>query len=148
LLDKHGVTAIADVRSHPYSRTEHFRRKPLEEGLRARGIEYVFLGRELGARRDEPECFVEGRAAYDLIAELPAFKEGLVRLRRGMERHVVAMMCAEKEPLDCHRTILICRRFRQSGVCIRHILANGELEEHADTERRLVREMGIQPVLF
>ena len=148
LLKKHSVTAIADVRSQPYSRNEHFSRKPLETALKAEGIEYVFLGRELGARRDEPECYVEGHAAYERIAKLPAFEKGLTRLRRGMESQVVAIMCAEKEPLDCHRTILICRQLCRCGVGIQHILADGGIEEHAETERRLVREMRIQPNLF
>ena len=148
LLKTHGVTAVADVRSQPYSRIEHFSRKPLEAALKAEGIEYVFLGRELGARRDEADCYVDGQAAYERIAELPLFKEGLARLRRGMGTHVVAIMCAEKEPLDCHRTILICRQLHKDGVRIRHILADGTLEDHAATERRLVREMGVQPGLF
>lgn len=56
-------------------------------------------------------------------------------------------MCVEKEPLDCHRTILICRQLRDE-LSIKHILANGEAEDHQETERRLVREMGVTRSLF
>ena len=126
LLGMHGVTAVCDVRSTPYSRMNpQFNRETLLQVLRERNIEYVFLGRELGARRDEPGCYIDGQAAYERIAELPAFIEGLARLRRGMDRHVVAIMCAEKEPLDCHRTILICRHLHRCGVRIHPMLAAG-----------------------
>ena len=138
LLKQHSITAVADVRSQPYSRLAHFNREPLTAALKAQGIEYVFLGRELGARRDERSCYVEGRAAYELITQLPAFREGLRRLAEGAAEHTIAIMCAEKDPVDRHRTVLICRHLRKMGLRIQHILANGSLEEHADTEKRLV----------
>jgi uncharacterized protein (DUF488 family) len=146
LLKRHGITAVADVRSQPYGRLEHFRRQPLESALRVAGIDYVFLGRELGARRDEPECYVNGEALYDRVAQLPAFREGLDRLERGAAAHTIALVCAEREPLDCHRTVLVARHLAARGWRVRHILADGQIEEHADTERRLVREMGIDPL--
>jgi len=148
LLRGHGITAVADVRSHPYGRLEHFDREHLSAALQAAGIEYVFLGRELGARREESECYEDGMALYEKIGELPAFREGLSRLCRGAEKYRLAIMCAEKEPLDCHRTILICRHLRDSGLQLMHILADGNLEEHACTEKRLVRQMGITRTLF
>lgn len=148
LLKRHGITAIADVRSHPYSRIEHFGKDALAAALKAECIEYVFLGRELGARRDERECYEGDQAVYERIASLPAFRDGLVRLERGAEKHVIAIMCAEKEPLDCHRTILVCRHLRGGGLRIRHILADGTVEEHKQTEQRLVKLMGVETSLF
>ena len=79
---------------------------------------------------------------------LPAFRDGLQRLERGATRYRIALMCAEKEPLDCHRTVLVCRHLAAAGWAIRHILADGSLEEHEDTEDRLVRMMGIERTLF
>lgn len=53
LLRLHAVNAVADVRSQPYSRRmEHFAKDFLAPALAEAGVEYVFLGRELGARRD------------------------------------------------------------------------------------------------
>jgi uncharacterized protein (DUF488 family) len=110
LLARHAVTAVADVRSQPTSWLTHFDRAPLTEALRRAGIEYVFLGDELGARRAEPECYDGDRADYDAIARLPLFQRGLTRVRQGLEKHRICLLCAEKEPLDCHRTILVCRQ--------------------------------------
>lgn len=148
LLKRHGITAVADVRSQPYSRIDHFCKDALAAALKAEGVEYVFLGRELGARRDERECYEGDQALYERIASLPAFRDGLVRLERGAEKRVIAIMCAEKEPLDCHRTILVCRHLRGRGLRIRHILADGTVEEHEQTEQRLVKLTGVETSLF
>ena len=139
---------MADVRSQPYGRLAHFHRENLAAELVAAGIEYVFLGQHLGARREEPQCYEGGIARYEKIATLPAFREGLSRLRREADQHCLAIMCTEKEPLDCHRTILICRHLRELGIEVKHILADGSLEDHALTEKRLVRKMGIERTLF
>jgi uncharacterized protein (DUF488 family) len=148
LLNRHGITAVLDVRSQPYGRLEHFHREYLSAELKAAGIKYIFLGRELGARRDEPECYENGVAVYEKIARTQAFQEGLAQLRRHAESSRPAIMCAEKEPLDCHRSILICRALRECGLCISHILADGSLEDHAIAEKRLVKLMGIERTLF
>jgi uncharacterized protein (DUF488 family) len=148
LLDRHGITAVADVRSQPYGRLEHFNREYLSAELKAAGIEYIFMGQELGARREEQECYQDGVAVYEKIAKLPAFQKGLTQLRRHAESHNLAVMCAEKDPLDCHRMILICRHLRDCEFQIEHILADGGLEDHASAEKRLARKMGIERTLF
>jgi uncharacterized protein (DUF488 family) len=140
-LQRHGVEVVADVRSRPYSaRFPHFSQEPLRASLTAADIGYVFLGRELGARRDEPECYVNGQAIYDGIAKLPAFAAGIERLLDGAQRYRVALMCAEQDPLTCHRTILVCRALKSHGLSITHICRTGELEDHQQAERRLVEE--------
>jgi uncharacterized protein (DUF488 family) len=148
LLTRHGVTALADVRSRPFSRLHHFNGDELGAVLGTRGIKYVPLCRELGARRDEPEAYIDGQAVYERVAQLPNFQEGLARIVRGSQDYTVALMCAEKEPLDCHRTILVCRHLRPYDVRIQHILANGEIEDHAATEKRMMEMVGIVPNLF
>ena len=148
LLKEHGVTAVADVRSHPYSRRlEQFNRDTLAPQLEAAGIRYAFLGEELGARRTEADCYEGDQADYRRIAALPSFRAGLDRLRQGATQHRLALMCAEKEPLDCHRTILICRELRNEFQIV-HILADGTAEENSQTEKRLVRQMDIVRTLF
>lgn len=148
LLKRHDVTAVADVRSHPYSaRLSQFNREELSAALEAARIKYVFLGKELGARRDEQQSYDGDRACYERIAELDSFRAGLDRLRKGAREFRVALLCAEKEPLDCHRTVLVGRHLR-SEFDIRHILADGNLEHHRDTERRLVRETRVTRTLF
>lgn len=148
LLNRHNVTAVADVRSQPRSRLEQFCRSALEGGLKAEGVEYVFLGKELGARRDEPECYRDDRVDYNRIAQLPAFIAGLERIERGSQVHVIALMCAEKDPLDCHRMVLVGRHLCRRGLKIAHILADGTLETQASAERRMIRMVGIERTLF
>ncbi len=148
LLLEHQVTAVADVRSQPNSRRlEQFNRSRLDAELEIAGIRYVFLGEELGARRTETECYEGDRADYRRIATLPKFRAGLDRLRQSAAEHRVALMCAEKEPLDCHRTVLVCRELRNEFHIV-HILADGTTEEHSRTEKRLVREMDVVRTLF
>lgn len=149
LLHKYAITAVADVRSQPYSRyLPHFNRPALQATLRAAEIHYVFLGRELGARPENPDCYVDGQAQYERIAATPLFAEGLERLRKGLLTSRIAIMCAEKDPLVCHRTILVCRYLRQSGITIDHILADGGLESHWHLEQRLLREHGLHQASF
>lgn len=147
LLRGSGVTAVADVRSNPSARLPQYRREQLAEGLKSEGIAYVWLGRELGARRDEPGAYVDGRVDYERVAMLPAFREGVARLERGVAEHTIALMCAEREPLDCHRGVLIARVLKAEEWDVRHLLADGSLEEHAETERRLVAIVGTDSLL-
>jgi uncharacterized protein (DUF488 family) len=146
LLVQHGISAVADVRSQPFSRLPHFNRDALAASLRTRGIKYIFLGKELGARRAEPECYVNGEAVYERVATLPLFRQGIDRLVKASREDLIALMCSEKEPLDCHRTLLVCRHLRCYPIQIHHILQDGHLEEHKQTEYRLMRLMGISPM--
>jgi uncharacterized protein (DUF488 family) len=150
LLEMHGITAVADVRSNPFSaRLPQFNGPVLDKALDERGILYRFLGKELGARRDEQHCYIDGQARYDRIAQTPAFREGTKRLLNGLETYRLALLCAEKDPITCHRSILICRQFRRVALNINHVLADGTLEPHHATEARLRAEFGLnQPSLF
>jgi uncharacterized protein (DUF488 family) len=145
LLRQHGITALCDVRSKPYSRMNpQFNREELEEALLAHGIAYRFLGKELGARSDDPHCYERGKVQYGRLAETDLFKHGLKRVLRGMkEGFRVALMCAEKEPLECHRTILVARHLAALGVAVAHIHADGRLENHDSALSRLARLLNL-----
>jgi uncharacterized protein (DUF488 family) len=139
LLQPHGITAVADVRSTPYSRfNPQFRREKLQAALAGVGIQYVFLGQELGARSQDPACYdAEGRVSYAKLARTELFRNGLQRLITGMADHRISLMCAEREPLECHRTILVARELVREGVPVTHILADGTLESHEHALQRL-----------
>jgi uncharacterized protein (DUF488 family) len=151
LLLAHQVSAIADVRSIPYSKySPQFNKDVLESALRDADINYVFLGRELGASRSEDSCYIDGQAKYDRIAQLPTFRRGLERVLQEVEHYRVALMCSESDPITCHRTILVCRGLKR--ICpdleITHILGDGTGERQEMSEERLVNLHKLQPELF
>lgn len=149
LLKRHNITAVVDVRSAPVSRhSPQFTKDRLSAALRKENIAYVFMGKELGGRPDDPMCYDNGHVNYLKMAERPIFKDGINRLLKDRHQHRIALLCAEKEPLNCHRTILVSRNLYKMGIPIKHILANGEIEDHHDTEERLVRLLGIGDGLF
>ena len=141
LLLEHNVTALADVRSHPYSRyLPHFNRIQIENSLKSTKMKYVFLGKELGARPKDPECYVDGKAVYEKIAATELFAEGIKRVIKGLQNYRVALMCAEKDPIVCHRAILICPHLKNAGLEIHHIHKNGDLETNEDLENRVLKQ--------
>lgn len=132
LLRQHGIEVIADVRSAPYSRwVPHFNKRELEHALEERGIRYVYLGRELGGRPENPEHLDdEGYALYYKMAQAPEFHSGIERLREGIAQFRVAVMCSEEDPNVCHRTLLVGRVLRRDhGVTVRHIRGDGRITE-------------------
>ena len=139
LLQRHQVTAVADVRSAPYSRfNPQFNRDSFADALDAQGLRYVYLGDSLGGRSGDPACYEDGRIRYDRVATTESFKRGLARVVQGAAKHRIALMCAEKEPLDCHRTLLVARALDERGVDVAHIHAGGGLERHREAMDRLL----------
>jgi len=146
LLKRRSINALCDVRSSPYSRySPQFNRESLKEDVLKQGIAYIYLGAELGPRSSDLSCYENGKVQYQRLAEKESFQQGLKRLRKGMETHRIALMCAEKDPLTCHRMLLICRQLHREDIQIRHILEDGSLEDNCDTERRLMKLLKIDP---
>ena len=142
LLRRHGITALCDVRSVPRSRfNPQFDSDELKQMLRDGGILYVFLGKELGARSDDPNCYRNGKVRYDLLARTALFRKGIDRVVTGSKNYVLAVMCAEKEPNNCHRSILIARRLEELGCDVEHILEDGQTESHFHSINRLVNTL-------
>ena len=71
LLRAHEVDEVVDVRSAPYSRyAPHFNRDELEDALEKVGVDYLFMGDELGGRPADRSCYDDtGRVVYDKVAE-------------------------------------------------------------------------------
>jgi len=145
LLSMHEITAVCDVRSDPYSKfNPQFNHETLQTELKRHGIAYVFLGKELGPRSDAPDCYVEGKVDYNRLSQTGLFQEGLGRVRQGMKSYRIALMCSEKDPIMCHRTILVCRHLRGEGMRIRHILDDGSIEENGQAIKRLMVLLKLQ----
>ena len=131
LLRRNDVTAIADVRSHPVSRRfPDFDKKALQEYLKEAGIRYVFLGEGLGARPRDPACYSNGCADFDKMRKARPFQEALARLRQGAQEFRICLLCAEKDPAECHRTWLVAQTLHEEGSEVKHILVDGGIENH------------------
>lgn len=142
LLRQQGIEVLADVRSTPFSRfNPQFNKRALDGTLARDGIRYCFLGAELGARSPDPAHHENGRVSYRKLAGSEAFQSGLARLLSEAKRHRTAILCAEKEPLDCHRTILVAREVERMGLPVTHILADGSLETNRAALARLAKQL-------
>jgi len=145
LLKAHNISAIADVRSSPYSRHfPHFSKSEIKSLLASIGVSYVFLGKELGGRPEKPALFDGTVADYEKMASEPAFQAGLHRLIGGAQKFRVAMMCAEHDPLDCHRCLMVSRSLRDREIETRHILQTGNIATQTDIEEALLGMSGAQ----
>lgn len=139
LLTQHRVDTLADVRSVPASRyNPHFNRTVLSASLRDLGIGYVYRGIELGGRPQDPACYENGRVRYDRVAQTNAFRRGLELVKAEAANHRVVLMCAEQDPLDCHRTLLVARALVADGIDVVHVLSDGNPETHDQAMDRLL----------
>jgi uncharacterized protein (DUF488 family) len=149
LLTGAGVTAIADVRSVPFSRwCPWFSGKALAERLAGEQIAYVALGDALGGRPSDPKLYRDGIADYEAMAARPEFAAGLARVMDASARQRVCLLCAEREPLDCHRCLLVGRALCERGLTLGHIRPDGSIEPHTATEERLLAVAGGEADLF
>lgn len=141
LLKSGGVDRVVDVRSTPWSRRfPQYGKERLAKALAEAGIAYVHEGAALGGKPGEA-------VSYDQLAARPEFRSALDRLVAAADTTSLCLMCAEKEPLDCHRTVLVSRRLAERGVAIEHLLADGMVRPHVEIEAALLgKETG--PDLF
>lgn len=143
LLQLHGVTGVADVRSAPHSRhSPQFDRDDLKSSLQQIGIVYSFLGDELGGRPRNSKLYCEGVADYERMSETSDFRRGIDRVTQGAQKYRIALLCSEHDPLTCHRCLLVARRLAENNVEVEHILADGALVSQQALEDRLLRNMG------
>lgn len=142
LLAQHSIGCVVDVRTYPRSRLTHFSSPALRVLLNRVGISYVFLGDQLGGRpRSGPD-------RYEVMARTTFFRTGIARLLEIAPRARVAILCAEAEPLECHRLLLIARHLAALGVEVEHIGRDGSVETHYDTEERLLAKTRVGPDLL
>ena len=149
LLKQHNIDMVVDVRSAPFSRwCPQFNKETLGGSLKNASIGYEFLGKELGGRPSDKAYYKNGHVDYELLAESEAFKKGITSLLQVAGNGCAALMCAEKDPIDCHRTALICKYLKKYDIDIKHILSDGSLEDNNETEKRMLEKLKIEPGLF
>jgi len=125
------------VRSRPHSRwSPQFNKHALGTALGENNVAYVFLGKELGGRPEDPALLKNGKPNYEAMSRSDLFRAGIERIIEGAKTHRIALLCAERDPLDCHRFLLIGRHLASRAVPMAHILASGEIEAQEETEGR------------
>jgi uncharacterized protein (DUF488 family) len=141
LLQQHGVQVLVDVRSQPYSRFAHqFNRENLAPVVTNAGLQYLFLGEELGGRQlGRIADNQERKAAYDKVVTLPDFQRGIERVLAGAETYRIALLCAEEDPTECHRRVWVTRALRERGAEVLHLRGDG----HLDSDDQL-GDIGVQ----
>lgn len=134
-----GGETVVDVRSIPASQySPHFNRGRLAEELPGAGLGYVFMGEALGGRPSDPALFSGDRADYEKMAGAAAFREGVARVLAIAADSRPVLICAERDPLECHRCLLVGRFLAEGGHQVEHILHTGGIESHAAAEERLI----------
>ena len=149
LLRGAGIDAVADVRSIPASQfCPWFSAKNLAPLLAGATMDYLSFGDDLGGRPRDPLLYCDGIADYEAMAQRPTFRAGLDRLLAQAGQRRLCLMCLERDPLDCHRCLLVARALAARGVSVGHILHNGGIESHSAIERRLLEGVGEDIDLF
>ncbi len=144
LLRDSGVDLLVDVRSRPHSsRFPQFSQPGFQKLLEAEGISYLCLGEELGGRPDDPDAYgSNGLVDYRARRKSYAFGAGVERVLKELERRTIALMCAEEDPLECHRFLMICPELMNDGIRPLHIRKGSLLETQQAAENRLLQLQG------
>lgn len=116
LLREHEIQVIADVRSFPTSKIEHFKKEHMEKWLHERGLEYIWLGKELGGYR---------KGGYEKHMKTKIFREGIKQLLEIARNKRTCIMCMEANPKYCHRRF-ISEHLERNGIKVTHIIAKGQ----------------------
>jgi len=135
LLKAHGIVLLCDVRTTPFSRFHpQYNQSALRKALEGAEVGYLYLGKSLGGKPKDPGLPAEGAARFALLAGTEAFRAGMAQLLTEAGARRTAIMCAERDPASCHRTLLICPHI-PAEFAVRHILADGSLQEGAMSEQ-------------
>ena len=147
LLATHGIEVVADVRSKPYSRfNPQFNRDAFMSHLEEAGLRYLFLGKELGGKPQDPDRPLADELVWEYIRSRPQFREGLDSLLEEARHAKVCLLCAEADPARCHRGQLLAPELVAQGVEVQHIMADGCLLNHKDLQ--IVTKKARQKRLF
>lgn len=140
LLKDHNINYLIDVRSMPYSEyAQSYNKENLQESLKKHSIKYFFMGTYFGARQENRDFYnTEGYFDYEKIANTDRFKQAVENVKKGMEQYNIALMCTEKEPIDCHRAVLVGNAFHNASCNVEHILADGKLINHEELNTKIL----------
>ena len=140
VIKEYQINSLIDVRSSPFSKYYSEYNKPLlQKTLQERGIIYRNYNREFGARQDDKMYYPNGYLDFSMFTRSMMFIEGMQKIIKAIPLgYRFVLMCSEKDPITCHRSIMIGKAFFNNGVSINHILSDGRIITQSEIETRLV----------
>lgn len=136
-LKNNGVQILIDVRSSPFSAYyAAYNKDVLSNLLKENGIYYFNFARQFGARQESIDFYKNGRLDFETFSSSEQFLDGVRKVDDS--NAVVAFMCAEKKPSECHRTILVAKAFSDKGQEVTHLMPDGERMTQHDVEQELL----------
>lgn len=142
LLRKYNINCIVDIRSVPFSKyVPHFNKNVIKKFLNFNNINYVYMADEFGSVHEDKNLFNQkGYLDFEIVKHTKSFKDGIVRLNVGIDKqYIISLMCTEKDPLDCHRSIMIAPELVKNEFTVHHILPDGSIETQQELEKRLLQ---------
>lgn len=141
VLKEYGINSVIDVRSSPYSAFHtDYNKEILQKTLKDNNIFYRNYKNEFGARQTDRQYYPEGYLSFSLFVKSEAFQSGMNKIINAIPLgYTFALMCSEKDPLTCHRTIMVAREFHKNNIGIKHILSDKTTISQEDIENRLVK---------
>lgn len=143
LLQAYRINCLIDVRSLAASSyNPQYNKEPLTALLKSNGITYMHFAEEFGARHGDPNLLdEEGKVDFEKVRKSWNFKNGMERLWQGANKgFVMALMCSESDPFDCHRFSLISAALQQEGFTVLHILKDKAVKTNAELEDQLLKK--------
>lgn len=133
LIRGYGIDCVMDIRRNPYADNiyaKDFDREVLEKNVKQAGINYIYMGKELGCEKSSLK--------FDNILKEDPFIKGIRRIVEGIKRgHKIVLMCSERNPFKCCRSILLGYALKTNGVDMEHIID----ENNSKTQGRIEEEI-------
>lgn len=142
-LKKHNISLVVDVRSSPFSNYfPEYNKDVLETCLKTHGIYYRNYADAFGARQNNRNYYCkEGYLDFEVFSKSEPFLQGLKKMCNSMEQnYTFVLLCAEKDPICCHRTILVARAFYERGYNVVHLLTNDTTITQQEINARLIEK--------
>lgn len=141
MLHTYEINYLIDVRSMPFSKyATEYNKEIVKVSLAESNIKYVFMGENFGARPKNKDLYsAKGYLDFSKMKKSNKFLEGIDSLIKGIDQgNRIALMCTEKEPIECHRAILVANAFFEKGIEVEHILADNTVQTHRELNKQLL----------
>lgn len=140
-LKLYNIHCLIDVRSNPVA-SEYYQiysKNTLEPILNKNKIYYRNYAREFGARQTDLLFYSNNQLDFQKFVNSQNFIDGVEKIKKGMALgYNFVLMCAEKDPINCHRAIMVGKGLRDQGLSVNHILSDKSIITQNDIETRLL----------